>query len=148
MSNVWGPVIWNLFHTLVEKVNSKYFKKVSQELFSFIKRICSLLPCPECQEHAKTYLKSVKLTLNKKEELKAFLFMFHNVVNAHKKKKEEDTEILEKYKEQPLSGAFNDFVRVYSAKGNVRMLADTLHRQRLIVDFRTWLLTNKEYFTD
>ena len=146
MTNSWGPVIWKLFHTLAEKVNEKDYYKVAKSLFLFIKRICSLLPCPECQEHASLYLRKTSFDISTKQKLKQYLLVFHNEVNKRKGKKVETEEILKSYESEDLASVYNDFVRVFSARGNVRMLADTLHRQMLMNEFRTWIISQRECF--
>lgn len=146
MADTWGPHVWTLFHTLAEKVNEDQFRVVSVKLFGFIKRICSLLPCPECQEHAKRYLSMIKPVIDTKQQLKQFLFTFHNHVNTHKRKLIQTDEILTTYSDAKLATVYNSFITSFTARGNNRLLADTLHRNRLLQEFRKWLLEHARYF--
>jgi len=50
--HVWGPPIWNLFHTLAEKIHEDKFEILGEKLLFFIKRISTNLPCPICSQHA------------------------------------------------------------------------------------------------
>ena len=56
---VWGPPIWTLFHTLVEKINERHHHLIYQQLFNIIKQICTYLPCPECSIDAVIFLSKV-----------------------------------------------------------------------------------------
>jgi hypothetical protein len=146
MSNTWGPPIWTLFHTIIESVHEDKFEQVGEPIFIFINRICRLLPCPECQEHAKNYLKAQRVKTKSKVALRIFIHKFHNMVNRFKKYKEQPIEILEQYKNKNIIETYNNFVKVFSARGNIRMLADTMQRNMIMKDFKTWILANKEIF--
>lgn len=146
MSYTWGPPIWTLFHTIIEHVPEEKFNMVGQTIFIFINRICRLLPCPECQEHAKKYLSNQRVNTASKKVLREFIHKFHNMVNRYKKYKEPTIEILDQYRTKSLSEVYNKFVSVFSSRGNIRMLADTMQRNMILKDFKTWLLTNSEIF--
>ena len=45
-----------------------------------------------------------------------------------------------------MSDVYNNFVRVFRSRGNIRMLADTMQRNMILRDFKLWLLTNKSIF--
>ena len=68
------------------------------------------------------------------------------MVNSFKKYKEQPIEILEQYKNKNIIETYNNFVKVFSARGNIRMLADTMQRNMIMKDFKTWILANKEIF--
>jgi len=146
MSYTWGPPIWTLFHTIIEHVPEEKFNVVGQTIFIFINRICRLLPCPECQEHAKKYLSNQRVNTASKKALREFIHKFHNMVNRYKKYKEPTIEILDQYRTKSLSEVYNKFVSVFSSRGNIRMLADTMQRNMILKDFKTWLLTNSDIF--
>jgi hypothetical protein len=78
----WGNSVWILFHTLAHKLKPEYSSEVSI-LFSHINSICSNLPCPDCQEHATSFLSRVnkRLITSSRETLIQFLCAFHNTVN-------------------------------------------------------------------
>jgi len=85
---IWGPPVWTFFHTLAENINEDGFLNIKISLFSFIKRICTYLPCPDCSQHAIHFL--AKVNINKiitKNDFKSMLYVFHNTVNKRKKKK-------------------------------------------------------------
>ena len=76
----WGPATWTLFHILAEKLNNDILVK---PIIQLIKQICRCLPCPVCREHSTRILQHYKLyhKINTKEDLKRFIWEFHNQVN-------------------------------------------------------------------
>ena len=100
MKYEWGKYTWYLFHALAEKINNKHFDKGYVKIISWIKLICLNLPCPYCAEHASTLLNKYKLyhKIKNKEDLKEFIFEFHNIVNKKTKKRLENKDVLNKYK--------------------------------------------------
>ena len=85
--NKWGPPIWSFFHTLAEKINPATFQQVFPELFNFIFRICRVLPCPDCSQHAVQFLSKVNPAgIRNKDDFKNIMCIFHNVVNRRKNK--------------------------------------------------------------
>ena len=147
MTNLWGPPIWTLFHTLAEKVKEEHYMTVAPNLVGFIKRICSLLPCPDCQDHATQYWRVTRYNLTSKDRLKEFLFNFHNEVNKRKSYPQQNMDVLNVYKTNNLSQVYNNFVLVFMSRTTSRLMADSLHRKRLIDEFKTWLLKNAQMFS-
>ena len=85
--SIWGPPTWTLLHTMAEKINEDDFNKLLPQMFGLIKRICMYLPCPDCSEHATIFLAKLKPEqISTKIDFKNMLYLFHNMVNAKKKK--------------------------------------------------------------
>ena len=55
----------------------------------------------------------------------------------------EDLEIYDNYN---IITTFNNFTRTYHTKGNMKLLASSFHRTRILHDFRNWLLRNISSF--
>lgn len=145
---VWGPPIWTLFHTMANKVSETKFPLIKNALFSYIKSICSNLPCPTCSAHAKTFLSQINFSkINDKSTFQHFLFTFHNVVNKRKEKPVFDVELLSNYSKVNLLSAFNNFAAVYKTKGNMKLLADSFHRTQVLTSFRKWFQANASSFS-
>ena len=84
---VWGPAVWSLFHTLAERVNAHIYPYIARQMFKMIVRICGFLPCPECSNDASNFLAKIKIeNLKTKEDFKKTFYLFHNYVNAKKRK--------------------------------------------------------------
>jgi hypothetical protein len=148
-TSVWGPPIWIFFHSLAEKLKDESFSEIGSQIFYFIRRICSSLPCPECTQHAVFFLSKINFSLIKsKEAFKLMLCLFHNIVNQRKKLPLfPPQKLTETYSRVNILEAFNGFVRVYHTKGNMKMLADALPRKMVIMDLRKWLGANLRHFT-
>lgn len=143
----WGPIIWKFFHTIVESIDENNHNKVYKELFQYIKSICNFLPCPQCSNHAKEYLKGVTdVHINTKNGFRTMLFNFHNYANKRNKKvlfKMEDMEI---YKSYSLTNCYNNFLKIFSKKGNLSQINQSFQKRLILHKFINWLQTNKGYF--
>lgn len=140
---IWGPPIWTLFHTLAERIKEEDYIRLIPQLFGLIRRVCMYLPCPECSQHATKFINSVKQSqLATKQEFKNTFYIFHNMVNKRKNKPLFDYGQMKKYENVRIIHAFNDFVRVYHTKGNMKMISESFQRSFIIRDFKNWLSAN------
>jgi hypothetical protein len=148
LPTIWGPPIWIFFHTIIVKIKDENFDKVGLILFNYIKQICNYLPCPECSLHSKVFFSKVdNKSIDTKIKLLNLFYIFHNNVNKRKNKlqlKYED--IINLYDNNNLLVTYNNFVRVYNIKGNLNQINESFHRQRLILEFKKWLMLNIRYF--
>jgi hypothetical protein len=144
---VWGPATWTLFHVLAEKINEFVYPRIAGQLFDVIRRICSALPCPECAQDATIFLSKVKIQeLRSKNDFKNMIYMFHNYVNAKKRRPLFNYANLEIYKRYNIVSVFNRFISVYHTKGNMRLLAESFQRQIIIKNIREWFSRNICFF--
>jgi hypothetical protein len=140
---VWGPPIWTLFHTLIEKLNEKYYNLIYPQLFNIIKQICKFLPCPECSNDATMFLSRIKIqALNTKSNFKNIMYLFHNYVNKKKRKPLFNFLNINIYKNKNLLLVIKNFINVYNTKGNMKLLTDSFQRQMIINNFRKWIVNN------
>jgi len=140
---VWGPPIWTLFHVLAEKINERAYPFYAGQLFSVIKNICSALPCPECTSDASIFLGKIKIQdLKTKNDFKNMVYLFHNYVNAKKRKRLYNYSGLEVYKNYNIVNVFNRFISVYHTRGNMKLLAESFQRQNIIKNIRAWFSKN------
>ena len=112
MSNTkkrWSVPTWMLFHGMAEKIDERFFKNNKEEVLNIIKMICDNLPCPYCRVNASKYIKKTMINVNTKEDLKIFLYTFHNHVNKKLKKKHFEKSILNKYKNINMLTAYKWF---------------------------------------
>jgi len=84
MAKAWGTPTWFFFHSFLHHINPQVYIDNRDQIKMFITCICNSLPCPDCTEHAKKYLKQHmnNAALKDKESCKIFLYTFHNSVNA------------------------------------------------------------------
>ena len=143
----WGPPTWTLFHTLAEKIHEDTFPILGPQLFYHIKNICRNLPCPECSQHASTFLAKINFNgIKSKTDFKNMLCFFHNTVNFRKKKPVFNAAGLDKYKSMNAITTYNNFVNVYHTRGNMKLLADSFQRKIVLIDFKKWLMSNIQSF--
>ena len=139
---VWGPAVWILFHTLVEKIQENAYKPLSIYLFNFIVRICKFLPCPECSIDASRILATVKLSEYKtKDEFKQFIYLFHNKVNHKIRKKLFNYGNINIYSRYNIINVINNFINNYQTKGNMKLLTESFQRKLIITDFKKWIIS-------
>jgi hypothetical protein len=146
--SVWGPPTWTMLHILAEKINEADYPRLSAQLFGLIKRICAVLPCPECSQHSMTFLNTIKPSnISTKRDLINVLYVFHNMVNVKKKKPLFNYGNMGRYKQISIQQAYRNFISVYNTRGNMKMLAETFQRQIVVRDLRTWLNTHRLSFS-
>jgi len=144
---VWGPAVWRLFHTLIEKMNPHAYPHVIGSMFGMIVRICKVLPCPECSADASIFLAKIKLNDYKtKDDFKNMLYLFHNWVNAKKRKPLYNYSDLKRYSGLNLILVINNFIAKYNTKGNIKLLAESFQRGFVIKDLNAWFKTYARAF--
>jgi hypothetical protein len=144
---IWGPPTWTLLHTMSEKIHEEDFNKLMPQMFGLIKRICAYLPCPDCSQHATHFLAKLKPEqISNKTDFKNTLYLFHNMVNARKRKPLFNYANMNKYENQNIVNVFNNFVAIYNTKGNMKMLTESFQRALIIKDLKRWLINNHESF--
>jgi hypothetical protein len=136
---VWGPAIWTLFHTLAEKVTEQAYPFVKVQLFGQIRRICGFLPCPECADDATKFLAKININdLKTKDDFKNTFYLFHNMVNAKKRKPLYNFSNLDIYKKYTLIPVINNFIFKYNTKGNMKLIAESFQRKIVLTEFKSW----------
>lgn len=146
---IWGEPIWYLFHTISVKVKESEFQRIRVDLLNHIYAICTNLPCPECSNHAKTYLDGINFnSIQSPTDLKIMLHAFHNNVNRRKGYPYFPyEEVDEKYSKAITTNiirvamlAFSDRVR------SKKLLATDLFRARLTQSLKVWFNENINCF--
>lgn len=145
----WGPSTWFLFHTLAEKIKEEDFDNLKNELIDLIKSICMNLPCPNCSNHATQYIQNLNyVSIRNKNDLKIFLFNFHNDVNRRRNVKLFSLDELNfKYSKSNTFNIINNFVSVFQYKNkSFNMIANEMQKQRQLEIFKSWIKTNIQSF--
>lgn len=138
---LWGEPTWFLFHTLAEKIKEEYFPSLKNDLFSFIKKICNNLPCPDCAQHATQYVNGINFdAINTKKQLVVLLFNFHNEVNRRKDYELFDFHDIDKYKNAITINIVKNFFYQFGKKSySVRLDVNGHQRSLLLKSFKEWL---------
>jgi len=144
---IWGPAIWTLFHTLAERITEEAYPHVSPQLFKMIVRICKFLPCPECSMDATNFLAKIKMSeLKTKLDFKNSFYLFHNYVNAKKRKRLFNYSNMYVYSKYRIIDVVNNFIAKYHTKGNMKLLTESFQRQFIITDFKKWFTASIKAF--
>lgn len=141
----WGNSVWLLFHTLAHKLKPEYKNEVPI-LFSHINSICNNLPCPDCQEHATTFLSriNVKAVTSSREALIQFLFIFHNTVNKRINTPQFPIESLnEKYSKANTRNIVSHFIAIMKSNmNNEKLMMNSFRRQNYMNSFIKYIGAN------
>jgi len=145
----WGPSTWYLFHTIAEKIKESEFNKLKDEILNLIKTICMNLPCPTCMQHATEYVKRLNnRSIENKEDLKIFLFNFHNEVNIRRNVSIFTfKELNDKYSNANIVNIIRNFIEVFQYKNKgFHMMSTEIQRQRQVEIFKIWFNNNIKSF--
>jgi hypothetical protein len=145
---VWGPAVWTLFHTLAEKVTDEAYPFIKGQLFGQIRRICGFLPCPECSADATIFLAKVNINdLKTKIDFRNTFYLFHNMVNAKKRKPLFNYGNITSYSNYGIVPVINNFISKYNTKGNMKLLAESFQRKMVLGEFKSWFTKTIRAFT-
>lgn len=145
----WGPPTWLYLHTMAEKVKETSFNQIRADMFRIISIICTNLPCSICSNHAREYLSKINpQSIQTKDDMKKFLFVFHNSVNARKQLKIfQYSDLDQTYSNGNYKAITNNFMLFYQEKTrNIHLIADEMHRQRIVKIVKQWIIDNIEHF--
>ena len=91
-ADYWGPILWGLLHTVAEHISEKSGTNVTQLVQYVMEQLPFMLPCSDCQNHAKIYMSENvfdakgKVGLELKKYTVNYLLIFHNAVRARQGK--------------------------------------------------------------
>jgi hypothetical protein len=143
MSKSWANPTWFFFHTLIEQMHPNHYLLVKEEVMMHLKRICSMLPCPECAHHATNYMNRVS-TPSTKEDCKMMLYIFHNSVNVRTNKPLYDFGDMSMYSRVNFAVCYQLFRQQFLKKtNNPKMFLESMGRTRYINELDTWLVNNR-----
>ena len=143
----WGPNTWIFMHTLACKIKEDSFPIIGKQLVLYLIQISYNLPCPECSQHAKQFWSNVNVNnVTKKQDIINILYVFHNSVNRRKKMPMFKYDNLNIYEEKSLAITYNMFSKTFNTHGNMKLLNESFHRNRLLLSLRKWLTTNLYHF--
>lgn len=145
--NNWGPSTWMFIHTLAAKVKDSSFPVIGPSLILSLIQICSNLPCPDCASHSKEFWSKVKTAnIKNKTDLINLLFVFHNMVNKRKGYAPFKYENLQYYNTKNIIDTYNMFSRNFNTHGNMNLINESFHRNRMLSSLRIWTMKNIPHF--
>jgi len=104
-TDLWGPLLWTLLHSLSEKVGSGaalFVEDEKQRWIFLLTNLATIIPCRECKAHAIEWIaahptadfKSLAPE-DRKLWLRNYFYTFHNVVNERLEHPQFDAALLE-----------------------------------------------------
>ena len=146
--NIWGPTTWTFIHTMADKIKDTSFHIIGPQLIHTIIQICYHLPCPECSQHATLFWNKVKIDkIHNKTDLINILFVFHNMVNKRKRLRPFKYIDLQYYQSKNIIDTYNAFYTNFNTNGNMNLINEAFHRNRMLVLLKRWLIQNITHFT-
>ena len=146
----WGAPIWTGFHVMSVKIRPEFFSLVKEDLINIIINICTLLPCPDCSNHAMVYIRSYNLNqmIRTKEDFIEFLYSFHSMVSKKKGKPFfPREEVVPTYSGKNLLHSIQEMVEAFAdTHGNTRQLTNNMKRSGIIEGLKVWFKSNLEKF--
>jgi hypothetical protein len=145
----WGEPTWFFFHTLSEKIKEDKFDNIKADLLNIIYTICGNLPCPDCASHASEYMNGINFnTIRNKKDLKDLFYTFHNTVNQKKGFEIFPYEQLdEKYSKAIFVNIVQNFLNHFKNRhSSIHMIANDLHRGRVVSNVTDWLVKHMDCF--
>jgi len=145
---VWGPATWKLLHCMVLNVTNIEPGQL-MDLKNIIMRIVSNLPCPYCTSHALSTISSSNFkTINNINDLRMFMFQFHNNVNQQVNKKLITyEEHIPMYCNLDLQVVFQDFLNIYQKQmGGLTMMLYGFHRKQMLIDVLNYFKRNNHIY--
>ena len=146
--NLWGPIVWNFFHTLSLKIKDEHFKEQKTELLNLFKLIITNLPCPFCSRDAQILFNQCNLKyIVDKESFIDFIYNFHNKVNLKLRKNIYKKEELEKYKNNNFNNIILELINLYSKKSsNIRLMMLSKNNKTIVDKLNKYFIENHKYF--
>lgn len=143
---VWGPPVWLFLHTFSVNISEHGYSMIGMQFYSYITRICRMLPCPECSEHATKFISGIKpAQLKTKYDMANMLCTFHNSVNSRKKTPIFNHSNLQFYEQVSIVSSFNNFVQAFTIPSQ-RYMNESLHRKMLVSQMNQFMTANLIYF--
>ena len=146
-TNKWGPVTWTFLHTFVAQIKDELFTEAFPQIFILIRNICLHLPCPECAQHAKEFFGKVNPgNIKTRHDIIDLLFTMHNMVNKRLHKPQFNRQNMKYYRSLGVIITYNNFAKNYNTQGNLTLMTDEFHRQKVLKMVHQWLKTHIHYF--
>ena len=107
----WGNPTWRFFHSYAQHTSNHRFQQQRTAFIEIFSKTLLCLPCPLCRDHAQEYVKRNPLrTIITIDDLKLYIWRFHNNVNARLSKPEFSFETLSIYNNIHPRRAFGGFI--------------------------------------
>jgi hypothetical protein len=151
--DIWGPATWRFMHTLAHNLNIDSTPTQISIVFGFIYRICCLLPCQDCVNHAKSFLNQLHPgAINTVDRLKHFIYIFHNYVNKRLRSPvfsyADTVNLYENINMNHFYSIVNHWLNTFNTDGNFLLMSENQSRKILKRDIYTFIQNNVKVVDD
>jgi len=131
----WGVPTWIFFHSYAQHTSNERFIRQRTIFIDTFSKTMLCLPCPLCRNHATDYLKRnpLKRVLNI-EDLKKYLWRFHNSVNVRLSKPEFPLESLNVYANKHPRALYGNFIRAIRNNSSLSISNSFIYN----IIYRSW----------
>ena len=140
----WGNAVWYLIHTLSHKLKEGQDDHIP-ELYSNLAQIATTLPCPDCSQHASSYIRHYR---NKppttRDELNMFFWGMHNWVNRRLHKPQfTSKDYIDKYNLAVTHKIIKHYINVMSQNARYdKAMMNTFNRSNMVKKFIKYINNN------
>ena len=143
MAKSWAMPTWIFLHTLAAQIPEERYQVIKEDLLYKIKSLMSVLPCPDCANHATEAMAKIHLKhVQTKAAFKQVMWKFHNSVNARIGKRlfhELELGIYEKCHLGTVYAIFfNEFTKPVH---NSKLMMDVMARNGVMRKFHAWMIS-------
>ena len=93
---VFSPSIWDMLHVMAMTYPEHPDMHRQRSMSLLLQNLCPNLPCPGCGQHCQLYITENPPNVSHREDLKLWLYTFHNAVNTRLGKRNMPPEEAEK----------------------------------------------------
>ncbi len=130
---------WLLLHSLASKIKEEKLIENKEKINNLIEDICKNLQCPVCVEHSTNYLNGNKITLDSKNELINYLYIFHNIINKITNKKIISIDIISNYENVKILNILENYI-------NKNINPDLLEHNKVYYELENKIKENIDWF--
>jgi len=140
-SKFWGPITWNMLHTIIDKCQiNEDFESYKYKLIHIIKHLCLFIPCNESSYNSNIFFEKFSLDkIRNLDELKKNIYLLHNFINTKLNKPLFNYSDLTRYNNMDITNVYNAFVYLYTSNVHLKNLQTYPRIISLIKDIKVFL---------
>ena len=134
MTDIWGPNLWHLMHTVAYNSNDNFSIVEKQMLSYFYKNIANMIPCIFCRSNYKQHLIEYPIDryLENKSTLCNWVVNIHNLVNKNNNKKIYDTK---EARDDHINVSINKIIMILNYFSQIAFMDRRLHSLKNLLNF-------------
>jgi hypothetical protein len=140
-SKNWGPITWNLLHTIIDKCQlNENFDSYKDKLIYIIKGLCIFVPCNVSSYNSNIFFEKFPFDKIKNiQDLKKQIYLLHNFINTKTHKPLFNYSMMTCYNNMNIINIFNIFVYFYINNIHIKKTQNYHRVISLIKDIKYFL---------